>query len=157
MDIQNVNCFAILDKAGMPLISRIHKKVDLANIFSRIKNNKDDITLVDDELVIYKNLDDIIVVIVANSSSNEIFMLKCLDAFYAALLKIMNTYVDKETILKNYDFATLVVDAFVLEGIIMEDDAEKLIAAVGKRSFEGTEGMKIPKNFISFLGKGLRK
>lgn len=92
-----------------------------------------------------------------DSDSNEIFMMKCLDSFYEALLKIINTFLDKENIIKNYDYVTLLIDAFLCEGIIMEDDVEKLVASVGKRTFEGTVGIKIPKNFISFIGKGFRK
>ncbi|KAM0678608.1 Golgi-to-ER vesicle coat component [Binucleata daphniae] len=154
MNIQNINCIAILDKTGEVLIKREYKDTDIATIFKKLKTENNELSIVGEDLVIYKNLQDIFLFISSGLETNDIFLYKALDAFYVALLKVLKSFPDKSSIMSKYDLVVLLIDNFVFEGILMEDDGEKLAESVLKRPFEGTEGMKIPKGFASIFTKG---
>ncbi|KAM0674782.1 Golgi-to-ER vesicle coat component [Gurleya vavrai] len=156
MNIQNIHCIAILDKQGQVLIKREHVKEDIPLIYSKIKNENEDVSIIGEKLVVYKNLQDTILFISSGLETNEIFLYKALDAFYVSLLKILKSFPDRNNIISKYDQVVLLFDAFVFEGILVEDDSEKLIESVLKRPFEGTEGMKIPKGFAGIFTKGAK-
>lgn len=154
MNIQNINCIAILDKAGNVLLKREYKPTNISIIFSKLKSENNDLSIVGEDLVVYKNLQDVFLFISSDIETNEIFLYKALDAFYVALLKVLHSFPDKNSIFSKYDMIVLLVDNFVYEGILMEDDGEKLAESMLKRPFEGTEGMKIPKGIGSIFAKG---
>lgn len=156
MNIQNIHLLTIIDKSSKALITRSTKTFNLKEIHPKINNNEN-IALINENLVVYKNIEDICIILISDLNTNEIFLSKALDVFYAALLKILKSSVNKETIIKNYDLVVLLVDAFVYQGILIEDDVDKLVKEVGERSYEGLEGMKIPKGFASIFSKASSK
>lgn len=156
MDIQNVHCLAILDKTGKVLLKREHKKEDIPLIFEKIKNEKEEITIINDRLVVYKNLDDTIIFISSDLETNEIFLSKILDVFYNSLICVTKSCADSQNIMEKYDLVILLLDSFLYEGIVIEDETEKLVAGIPNRPFESVEGMKIPSGFASMLSKAAK-
>ncbi|KAM0688432.1 Golgi-to-ER vesicle coat component [Conglomerata obtusa] len=154
MNIQNIHCIAILDKNGEVLIKREHIKEDIPAIFTKLKSESNELSIIGEKLVVYKNLQDTFMFISSSLETNEIFMYKALDAFYVSLLKLLQSFPTRENVISKYDLVVMLIDAFVFEGILLEDDSDKLNEAMLKRPFEGTEGMKIPKGFVSMLSKG---
>ncbi|EJW04655.1 hypothetical protein EDEG_01146 [Edhazardia aedis USNM 41457] len=153
MYIHNIECIAILDKACKTLIKREYAKTDIKAVFDHIKSEKDEITIMNDSLVVYKNLDDVIIFISSDININEILIHKALESFYSALVSVLKTVPSVSAINEKYDQIVLLLDSFVYQGILMEDDADKMAQNVLPRPFEGLEGMKIPKGFTSIFSK----
>lgn len=157
LNIQNVKSFVIFNENGIPIIKREYKPVDYSTVFSKIKNNRDEITIVGENLVMYKILENIYVVLITDLDVNEIMYMKCLDAYYAALLKVLKSSATVKTLTENYDYLVLLTDGFVFEGIVLEDDADKLVSLVEKRPFESLDGIKMTKGFASMFTKATKR
>jgi hypothetical protein len=157
MDIHDIDGFVIVDDRGGILLQRTYKDKDkLPGILQRIRQENEEVLVYDDKVVIYKNVEDISLFLYSSLSTNEVFLEKCMETLYSSLLATLKSPLDRETILMKYDLVVLVVDSFVYEGVVIEDDTARLLEGIPHRPFEGLEGMQIPKGFVSLFHKASR-
>ncbi|EPR79727.1 Vesicle coat complex COPI zeta subunit [Spraguea lophii 42_110] len=131
----------------------IYKKIFGREFYSpRIRMDENDLQIYDDFIIIRRNIENITIYIISPLDSNEIFLYDSLSNFIAALFKIIGK-INKEVLIKKFDQLILLVDEFLYNGIVIENNKDKLVKAIPNRGFEGMDGMKIPKGFGSLLGK----
>ncbi|KAF7683280.1 Coatomer subunit zeta [Astathelohania contejeani] len=154
MNIYDLEGIAIMSRTGDVIFHKTFINENILNdIYSRIINERCEISFLEDHIVLYKMIEDVIILFYASCDVNEIFISKEFDIFYSALLRLFDTPITKDAVFSKYDQVILLVDNLVYEGIFIEDDSEALIKSIPKRNFEGLESMKIPKGFVSFFSR----
>ncbi|KAF7702710.1 Coatomer subunit zeta [Cucumispora dikerogammari] len=101
-------------------------------------------------LTVFKLQADEITVLLKCGDVNEIFISQSLEVFCEVLRHIVKKELTKDSIIKNYDLLCILVDNYILNGIIRENEFDKLYEKIPKRGFE-IEGMKMSKGFSSFF------
>jgi len=89
-----------------------------------------DVIQVDNAVVVYKLVNDIILCVVGSSFENELILhsvLSCLDESLQSLLK---GQVSKKTLVENLDLLLLAVDEIIDEGLILETDSNLVVQRV---------------------------
>lgn len=101
-------------------------------------------------ITIFKIQADEIHIILKCGDVNEIFISKCLEVFCEVLRRIIKKDLTKETLLENFDLLAILIDNFIMCGMIRENNEELLYKQIPKRGFE-ISGMKMTKGFSSFF------
>ncbi|WUR04037.1 coatomer subunit zeta [Vairimorpha necatrix] len=152
MNLIDVYALVISDFKGNSLIKKVFniENEKLEEIMKKCSTDRDPIFIFEDYLVFCKKEQDLICILVSNINNNEIFLGQAFEEFILALKQVLSKFT-KEKIHKKYDVIFLLVDIFVYEGIIAENKSEKMLELLPKRSFESTEGMKVPKGLASVI------
>ncbi|TBT98788.1 hypothetical protein CWI37_1598p0010 [Hamiltosporidium tvaerminnensis] len=153
LSVYDVQSITVLDEDGNIIIERNYSRTqcDVNTIYKKIISEKSDITIIEDMLVIYKIVNNIIIFICLDSEKNDIFAEKLLDVFYNSLNYIISGSVNKESIVSKYDLVLVLLNNFIDEGIVIETETDVLTSKIESRSFEELEGMQITGNVLSFL------
>lgn len=102
-------------------------------LFSKTNKQNADVIIYDNHVVVYKQVVDVIIYIVATSlNENEAMLYQVAVGLRDALDILLNHSVDKRTILENYDLVALAIDETVDSGIILEVDPVVIAARTSK-------------------------
>lgn len=123
-------------------------------LFERINRVNQDILLFDSNLIVYKQINDIILVIVANSDENESLIYQLLSNLNESLNILLDNTLDKLTILEKYDMVSLCVDEAIDDGIILEIDPSVLVSRVTNPPSNMSLGQDLNLNKIDLSEKG---
>lgn len=102
-------------------------------LFSKTNKQNADVIIYDNHVVVYKQVVDVIIYIVACSlSENEAMLYQVVVGLRDALDILLVHAVDKRTILENYDLVALAIDETVDSGIILEVDPVVIAARTSR-------------------------
>ncbi|KAI5192536.1 coatomer subunit zeta [Nematocida minor] len=138
---------------GSPLVVLQTEKDLEKRMFEKAKETEESIILFEDNLVLYKIVGDVCILLYAPNSGNEIALFNALDAFYSAAVKLINGPMTQKSIDKHYDEIFLLIDSFIYKTLIVTDSTADLLASIPKRTFESLESMQMPSKLSSALKK----
>ncbi|WFD31904.1 Golgi-to-ER vesicle coat component [Malassezia sp. CBS 17886] len=98
-------------------------------VWEKAQRASGDLFQYDSNLVLFKSSYDVYLIVVAPERENELMMHSFLSSLYETLNQLLQSQVDKRTILDNLDLVALAIDESVDDGIILETDS----AAVANR------------------------
>lgn len=138
---------------GSPLVISQEEKTFEKRLFEKAKEVNESIILFEDNLVLYKIVGDVCVMLYGPVNENEIALSSALDAFYAAAVKTINGPLSSKSIDKHYDEIFLLIDSFIYKTTIITDSSNDLLESMQKRTFEGLDSMQMPSKLSSALKK----
>lgn len=150
IDIYDVEGLAITDEMGEALYHVTFSSFCPVSLYRSAVQAQDEISIIDDRVVLLQRLGEIGVVLYSRDNRNEVLLSKALEGFSAALQKVLKKCT-KLYVLKKYDLVCLLVREFVFNGVICERNPDALAKNVPVRSFESLETMNIPQGFLSFF------
>lgn len=107
-------------------------------------NKNGNIILLDNHIVVFKVVNDIMISIVGQLKENEIMLYQVLQGLHDALNIVLNLEIDKKSIQENFDFVSLAIDECIDNGIILETDGNVIASRVSKRpSSENTLNIEL--------------
>lgn len=126
------------------------------SLFSKINKVHQDILLYDNNLIVYKQINDTSIILVAPINENECLMYSTLSNLVESLNILLNNTIDKTTIVENYDLVVLAIDETIDDGgIILEYDPATIVSRVTNAPVSsGAAGVVDLKN-IDLSEKGL--
>lgn len=99
-------------------------------VFSKINKMHQDILLYDNHLVAYKQTNDVVLVVVSSVSENEAMVYSLANNLHEALTILLNSSLDRATVVDKYDMVSLCVDETIDDGIILEMDPAIIVSRV---------------------------
>ncbi|GMM50114.1 coatomer subunit zeta [Starmerella bacillaris] len=138
MSLYAVQAVLILDSAGERVLSKYYQTPRASalatspvaeqrsfeqKLAAKTKGVNDDVLIFDGHLVVYKQLADILVYIVAPLDENEVLIFQTLTTLRDVIDNALNHRVDKSNVLDRYDCVALAVDSVVDNGIILSNDS----------------------------------
>lgn len=99
-------------------------------LFTRINKIHQDVVLYDNQLVTYKQVNNVIIVIIANNNENECLLFSVVSSIFEVLNSLLENYIDKSAILQKYDIICLIIDEVVDNGIIIETNTDVIISRI---------------------------
>lgn len=99
---------------------------------------------------------NVYLVCLLEKDSNEIFVKNALVALMSVFDKIMKNGWSLERVQTKYDLFIFVMNEFVFNGIILEDEENKLWERLQKRTFESIGGIKVNRGLASMLNKAAK-
>lgn len=99
-------------------------------VYSKVNKLHQDVILYDNHLITYKQTNDIIVLMVAGISENELMLYSLVANVNEALTILLDNSLDKATVLDKYDMVCLCLDEAIDDGIILEIDPAILVSRV---------------------------
>ncbi|KAI5967673.1 RET3 [Candida margitis] len=126
------------------------------SLFSKINKVHQDILLYDNNLIVYKQINDTSLVLVSPINENECLMYSTLTNLVESLTILLNNTIDKTTVIENYDLVVLAIDETIDDGgIIIEYDPATIVSRVTNAPVSsGAAGVVDLKN-IDLSEKGL--
>ncbi|EGW34308.1 golgi-to-ER vesicle coat component [Spathaspora passalidarum NRRL Y-27907] len=100
------------------------------SLFGKINKINQDILLYDNHLIVYKQTNDVIVVLVAKINENESLIYSTLANLFEAISILLDNTIDKQTILDKFDMVSLAIDETIDDGIIIEYDPATIVSRV---------------------------
>lgn len=126
------------------------------NIFKKTYKQHQDVVLYDDRLITYKQLNDVLVVLVAPLSENELLMYSLTNNLVEALTILLDGLLDETLVLEKYDLVSLCIDETIDDGIILEIDPAIIVSRVtNPRLASNVSALDISLNKIDLSEKGL--
>jgi hypothetical protein len=126
------------------------------NIFKKTYKQHQDVVLYDDRLITYKQLNDVLVVLVAPLSENELLMYSLTNNLVEALTILLDGLLDETLVLEKYDLVSLCIDETIDDGIILEIDPAIIVSRVtNPRLASNVTALDISLNKIDLSEKGL--
>lgn len=90
----------------------------------------------EDFIVVFKQVDDVLLFVVGMSDENEVVLSEVLTTLDESLTMLLHHHVFEENLLVNLKKVLLVVDELVdQEGVILECSAPELVSRVGSTSY----------------------
>lgn len=99
-------------------------------VYQKTYKQHQDILLYDNHLVTYKQVNDVIIALVAHMGENESLMFAATTTIHDAISTLLQNTVDKSTILKNFDLVALTIDETIEDGILLEIDSDVVVSRV---------------------------
>ncbi|TID28540.1 hypothetical protein CANINC_002413 [Pichia inconspicua] len=114
-----------------------------SELFKKTYKQNADIILFDNHTVVYKEYSDFIVYVIGGLDQNEVMLYNVLQGLTGAFETILNSQMDKRSLLENYDMVVITIDETVDDGIILETDANAITARVTNPPTEDVNNIKI--------------
>ncbi|KAG4961474.1 hypothetical protein AAZX31_13G330300 [Glycine max] len=112
-------------------------------VFSKtVKTNartEAEITLLDNNIIIYKFVQDLHFFVTGGDDANEIILASVLQGFFDAITLLLRNNVDKREALENLDLILLCLDEIVDGGMILETNGPLIAEKVTSHSMDGAE------------------
>lgn len=123
------------------------------SVFSKINKIHQDVLLLDNHLITYKQSNDIVLVIVAKINENESLIYSLVSNLFESLNILLDNTIDKSTVLKKYDMVSLAIDETIDDGIIIEIEPAIIVSRVtNPPNPNSTAGIELnEKTFYSAL------
>ncbi|EIJ89122.1 coatomer subunit zeta [Nematocida parisii] len=138
---------------GSPLVISQTIREKEKRMFEKAKETNESIILFEDNLVLYKIVGDLCILLYAPINENEIALSDALDAFYTAVIKTLGGPLTQKSLDKHYDEMFLLVDSFIYKTVIVTDSSTDLINSLPKRTFEGLDAIPMPSKLSSAFKK----
>ena len=129
-----------------------NNKLNLKNLFDKIYKVNQDILLYDNHLITYKQINDVLIVLVSPLNENESLIYSTMNNLSEALTILLNNTIDKQTILEKFDMVSLAIDETIDDGIIIEYDPATIVSRVTNPPVAGLEGVNLKNIDISEKG-----
>lgn len=166
LSLYTVSSCLILDNEGKRLYANYYKpaknlqttasQIEFEKkVFGKVNKLNQDILLFNSNLIAYKQINDVILIIVANLEENESMIYSVLAILIEALTILLDNTVDKLTILEKYDLVSLCIDEAIDDGIILEMDSRILVSRVTNPPTNMNLGQDLNLNKIDLSEKGL--
>ncbi|TXG68521.1 hypothetical protein EZV62_003456 [Acer yangbiense] len=97
-----------------------------------------DITILDDNIIVYKFVQDLHFFVTGSVEENELLLSSVLQGFFDAVTLLLRNNVDNREALKNLDLIFLCLDEIVDRGIILETDASVIAVKVAIQTMDAT-------------------
>ncbi|KAI5963623.1 RET3 [Candida pseudojiufengensis] len=131
-------------------------------LFSKINKINQDIILYDNQLIVYKQINDVTFILTSPINENECMAYTTLSNLIEAITILLNNSIDQQIIIQNYDLVSLAIDETIDDGIIIEYDPATIVSRVTNAPIASTVDLKnidISEkglfNALSFAGKKL--
>ncbi|GLT74575.1 hypothetical protein SLA2020_463630 [Shorea laevis] len=95
-----------------------------------------EITMFDNNIVIYKFVQDLHFYVTGGDEDNELILASVLQGFFDAVALLLRNTVDKREALENLDLIYLCLDEIVDQGMILETDASVIAGKVAIQSLD---------------------
>lgn len=158
--LYSVNAVLILDNLQNRLYTKYYKspheesESDLATnqkkqkqfeteLFKKTYKQNADIILFDNHTVVYKEYSDFIIYIIGGLDQNEVMLYNVLQGLTGALEIILNSQMDKISVLEDYDMVVIAIDETIDDGIILETDSNAISSRVTNPPTEDVNNIKI--------------
>lgn len=99
-------------------------------VFSKINKVHQDILLYDNHLITYRQVNDVVIVMVAKITENESLVYSAVSNLYEAIRILLDYSLDSATILDKFDLVALAIDETIEEGILIEIDPAVIVSRV---------------------------
>lgn len=123
---------------GVELSSLAHSENDQLKFEKKLhaKTNRvnGDITILDNHIILYKQMGDLVLAMVASSDENEILIQAALTALYDSIQALLDYNVDCSEVLECYDVVVLAIDETIDSGVILETEASVITSRVTRRA-----------------------
>ncbi|KOM44403.1 hypothetical protein LR48_Vigan05g200800 [Vigna angularis] len=100
-------------------------------------SNPAEITLLDNNVIIYKFVQDLHFFVTGGDHENEIILASVLQGFFDAVTLLLRNNVDKREALENLDLILLCLDEIVDGGMILETNGPLIAEKVTSHSMDG--------------------
>jgi len=112
------------------------------------KDTHVDVAIIDEQLVLFRGISDVLVIIVADELENEMVLMQLVDGIFDSLItcccsSIMSQGLSKRAVLEKLERAILILDEVQDDGIILEIEEDKICHRVkmhGDGTQEGPQG-----------------
>eukprot|EP00834_Sanchytrium_tribonematis_P008113 NODE_862_length_3437_cov_1.143499.p4 type:complete len:174 gc:universal NODE_862_length_3437_cov_1.143499:836-315(-) len=134
--LQSVGAILAYNVNGQALFAKKYTPDIPVDIFNKIKTNlTGELILLDQKLIIYKQVNDIVVCLVSyDNDQNELQLYEVLTNLIEAMsLALGKHQLDQVSISEYFDFIAIAINEMIFDGIIMETDAQTVAARVSKR------------------------
>ena len=108
-------------------------------VLDKARRASGDMLQYDSNLVLFKASYDTYLFVIAPERENELMMQSFLTSLFDALEVILQSQVDRHTVLENLDVVTLAIDETVDDGIILETDSTAIAGRVTRPRAETIE------------------
>lgn len=141
MSLYAVQALLLLDGEGSRLLAKYYTEFDDTksfekHLFSKTHRVNGDVIIVDKKLVVYKQLADVMLYIVADIEENESLLYQVLTGYRDSLDILLGNGVDKSTVLEHYDLVSLAADECIDRGIILETEPQIIASRVTKEAVD---------------------
>lgn len=114
-----------------------------SKLFKATFDQQTDIILFENHTVVYKQYSDCLIYVIGGISENEIMLYNVIQGLTGALEIILESDIDKVSLLESYDCVALTVDETVDDGIVLETDASAIAVRVTDPPTEDVNNIKI--------------
>lgn len=95
------------------------------------KDTHVDVAIIEDHLILYRGIQDVLVIIVADELENELVLMQVVDAIFESLItcccsSIMSQGLSRRAVLEKLERAILILDEVQDDGIILEIEEDKI-------------------------------
>ncbi|KAL6122311.1 Coatomer [Nucleospora cyclopteri] len=158
MDIKDVSYFCITDSLKNIYYELNYENVDRTLLLS---NLTDEVSIVNDQTMFCvakstPTATNIYMILLCTRDANEIFVKNALDSFVECMDKIMKKQWSNERVETKFDLIVFLINEFLYNGIILEDNESKLYGRLQKRPFESVGGIKVNRGLASILNKAAK-
>lgn len=113
------------------------------DLFKKTFKQNADIILFDNHTVLYKEYSDFVVYIIGDLEQNEVMLYNVLQGLTGAFEIILDSQLDKTSLLESYDMVVIAIDETIDDGIILETDSAAIAARVTNPPTEDAVNIKI--------------
>eukprot|EP00835_Amoeboradix_gromovi_P002288 NODE_126_length_18761_cov_0.476262.p8 type:complete len:174 gc:universal NODE_126_length_18761_cov_0.476262:2339-2860(+) len=134
--LQSVGAILAYNVNGQPLFLKKYFTEGPTDIYPKIKSNLSaELIIVENKLVIFKQINDVVICLVAFSDDqNEMQLYEVLINLVEAIsLALGKHQLDQLAVSEYYDFIAITINEMIFEGIVMETDPHTIAARVSKR------------------------
>ncbi|KAG0678647.1 Golgi-to-ER vesicle coat component [Pichia californica] len=132
------------ENAESDLITNIKKQKQFEkDLFKKTFKQNTDIILFDHHTVVYKEYSDSVIYVIGGLNENEVLLYNVLQGLTGAFEIILNSQLDKRSMLESYDMLVIAIDETVDDGIILETDPSAIAARVTNPPTEDAVNIKI--------------
>lgn len=113
------------------------------DLFKKTFKQNSDIILFENYTVVYKEYSDSIIYVIGGLNENEVLLYNLLQGLTGAFEIILNSQVDKRSMLESYDMLVIAIDETVDDGIILETDGSAIAGRVTNPPTDDAVNIKI--------------
>ncbi|WFC97455.1 iqgap- protein [Malassezia yamatoensis] len=118
-------------------------------VWDKARRSNGDIFQYDGNLVLFKSSYDVFFFVIAPERENELMMHSFMMSMYEALSNLLQSQIDKRTILDNLDLVTLAIDESVDDGIILETDSAAIANRVTRPRSDAVEVQQVEQTLLN--------
>eukprot|EP00298_Acanthocystis_sp_HF-20_P019005 c22201_g1_i1.p1 GENE.c22201_g1_i1~~c22201_g1_i1.p1 ORF type:complete len:189 (+),score=77.59 c22201_g1_i1:3-569(+) len=100
-----------------------------------------EIMTMEKQTVVYQNLNDVQLVVIASSSENELLVLDVLSTLSESITKLLRVPVNKISVFENLDLINIALDELCDGGLILENDSTELATKVTMNSSQSAPSL----------------
>lgn len=124
-----------------------------ASILQKTHKQDNEILLLQDKIVIYKEFVDMTMCLVGNVQENEILLNNVFNTWKNSMDLILVDGIDSKNVIDHYDMCLLIVDEIICDGIILETDSQSVASRVTKNTASDSNlTLDLDKGLLSAWG-----